>query len=577
MKFFKWKYFLPALMLFAACKKNLDINADPNNPTDIPESRLLPTAEKGLGDALAISNGAVTNIGIGAGVPGGVQIAGLSDILSVFMHQTVQRSELDKYGVVGTSFDVQYSWLSFYQSSVNNLEVIINKATANGNAVYGGIAKILKAYAYSQFVDAFGDIPFSEASKQSQGIRYPKFDDDAEIYPQLISLLDEAISDLSDNTAANLQTPTSDDVIYGGDPELWIKAANTIKLKLYTQLRLVQDVTNEVTQLINSGDLISKTSESFLLPYGPNGSTDDRNPAFSDYYATQRNEYISPWFYEILKGYNETINTGIEDPRIPYYFYNQMDKTDPAQNPTEYRDSAFLSIYFGSVGQNRDQNQQSSMSVLGIYPAGGRYDEGDHQVVSGTSGTGAAPYRFITYADVLYLKTELIHAGLISGDERATLQDAMEESFKQVDYVVELVGPSQSVPELAGTNAANDYIDAVLAEYDAGNSDEKLQVIMTQKWISSFGSAVDAYTDYRRTGYPILFNPEDPDMAPGGFVQPPVDGDPVINPGNQPAVPVQLSKGYPASLPWYQGELETNPNAPPQKDNLANYKIFWMP
>jgi hypothetical protein len=162
-------------------------------------------------------------------------------------------------------------------------------------------------------------------------------------------------------------------------------------------------------------------------------------PAFSDYYATQRNEYISPWFYEILKGYNETINTGIEDPRIPYYFYNQMDKTDPAQNPTEYRDSAFLSIYFGSVGQNRDQNQQSSMTVLGIYPAGGRYDEGDHEVVSGTSGTGAAPYRFITYADVLYLKAELIHAGLISGDERAALQDAMEESFRQVDYVVDLV------------------------------------------------------------------------------------------------------------------------------------------
>jgi len=42
-------------------------------------------------------------------------------------------------------------------------------------------------------------------------------------------------------------------------------------------------------------------------------------------------------------------------------------------------------------------------------------------------------------------------------------------------------------------------------------------------------------------------------------------------------VPVQLSVGYPSSLPWYQGELETNPNAPAQKQNLANYKVFWMP
>jgi hypothetical protein len=255
-------------------------------------------------------------------------------------------------------------------------------------------------------VDAFGDVPFSEASKLNEGITYPKFDDDASIYPQLFTLLDEAIQDLSNGNATNSQTPSTDDIIYGGDASLWIKAANTLKLKLYTQIRLVQDVKNEVTQLVNSGDLISSTAEGFLLPYGTNGSTDDRNPAFSDYYATQRNEYISPWFYEILKGYNETINTGIEDPRIPYYFYNQLNKTEPAQNPTEYRDSSFLSIYFGSVGQNRDQNQQNSMTVLGIYPAGGRYDEGDHQVVSGTSGTGAAPYKFISYADVLYLKAD---------------------------------------------------------------------------------------------------------------------------------------------------------------------------
>jgi hypothetical protein len=66
-------------------------------------------------------------------------------------------------------------------------------------------------------------------------------------------------------------------------------------------------------------------------------------------------------------------------------------------------------------------------------------------------------------------------------------------------------------------------------------------------------------------------------MAPGGFVQPPVNGDPVINPGAQPPVPVSVSKSYPLSLPWYQGELETNPNAPSQKDNLGTYKVFWMP
>ena len=150
--------------------------------------------------------------------------------------------------VTGTSFDMQAAWLSFYQGTVNNLEIIINKATANDNGIYSGIAKVLKAYAYSQFVDVFGDIPFSEASKLDSGITYPKFDKDADIYPQLFALLDDAINDLSNTSAANSkQLPTTDDIIYGGDASLWIKAANTIKLKLYTQERLVTDVKNEVT------------------------------------------------------------------------------------------------------------------------------------------------------------------------------------------------------------------------------------------------------------------------------------------------------------------------------------------
>ena len=55
MKFFKWKYFLPALMLVASCKKNLDINTDPNNPTNLQESQLLPTAEKGLAMRLPLA------------------------------------------------------------------------------------------------------------------------------------------------------------------------------------------------------------------------------------------------------------------------------------------------------------------------------------------------------------------------------------------------------------------------------------------------------------------------------------------------------------------------------------------
>ncbi|TMI95073.1 MAG: SusD/RagB family nutrient-binding outer membrane lipoprotein [Bacteroidetes bacterium] len=571
----KIKLLIPIVGLLAvSCKKFLDINTDPNNPTTIEVSKLLPTTQRTLGDALSMDE----------------QNGGLSEVLAVYTHQMSTRENPDKYGITGADVNLQTAWSKLFSSTANpgttfpvygvlqNLEDIITKSTEAGNLVYAGIAKILKAYTYSVAVDVFGDVPYSEANKLKQGILHPKFDDDASIYESLFPLINEGIADLTNTSAPNNQEPGADDLMYGGDVDLWIKAANTIKLKLYTQIRKVKNVSAEVNALLSGGKLISNTSESFLVPYGPNGATDDRNPGFYDYFATQRSNHVSPWFYEILKGYNPNIFKNNPDPRLKYYIYNQVNATQPSRdgNQTEYRDGPFVSIYFGSVGPDRDRTQQNTISLFGIYPVGGKYDDGSATIASASSGTGAAPYRLLTYADRLYLEAELINTGVITGDAKAKLAAAMDESFKQVDYVItNFVNPSQNVPALFGTAAVATYTDKVLVEYDAASTAKKLEIIMTQKWLSSVGSAVDQYTDIRRTGYPVVFDPSNPAMAPGGRVQPPINGDPV-NPGNQKSVPVQQSRTFALALPWFQTELESNPNAPAQK-NPSTYKIFWMP
>ena len=570
-------YITGVFIFLSSCTKDfLDINTDPNNPSTIEASKLLPGIQRTLGDALSLDE----NNG------------GLSEALAVYVHQMSTREEADQYGITGNDANIATPWAKLFSTSpqpgttapvygvLQNLEDIIKNSTAAGNTKYAGVAKILKAYTFSVLVDVFGDIPFSEANKLKLGVPYPKFDDDVSIYPSLFTIIDEGIADINNTAALNAAVPGNDDIIYGGDMALWVKAANTIKLKLYTQIRKKQDVSAQVNALISAGNLISNRTESFLIPYGPNGATDDRNPGFFTYIATQRSNHVSPWFYEILKGYNPRILTGNPDPRIPYYIYNQLTADEAPANETEYRDGPFVSIYFGSVGSERDNSQQNSVSLFGIYPVGGKYDDGSATVANASSGTGAAPYRLLTYADKLYLEAELINAGLVAGNERAKLELAIKESFRQVDYVItEHVQPSQTVPAVYSTAATSPmmvYINKVLAEYDAATTaDRRLEIIMTQKWISSVGSAVDQYTDLRRTGYPVIFNPTDPTMAPGGRVQPPINGDPV-RPGAQKSVPVQLSKSFALSLPWDQNEIESNPNAPEQK-NPAAYKVFWMP
>ncbi|MBN2520937.1 MAG: SusD/RagB family nutrient-binding outer membrane lipoprotein, partial [Bacteroidales bacterium] len=302
------------------------------------------------------------------------------------------------------------------------------------------------------------------------------------------------------------------------------------------------------------------------LPYGTKTNPDDRHPGYQEYEVGQKGNYISPWFYEILMGYNPARFTGIVDPRIPYYIYNQLLPGDDTRegNPWEYRDGGFISIVFGSIGTNRDHSTDQSMTVLGLYPVGGRYDDGGAIAVKGTSATGDAPFRFITYADRLYIEAELMQAGVITGDARAKLEEAMYASFDLVDWVVNSTSTAQAVPALLGSGSDTTYIDAVLAEYDAEDAEGQMEIIMTEKWISSFGNSVDQYTDYRRTGYPVLFDPNNSTQAPNREI---ITPEGVI-------VPVRLNNPFQLSLPWSDDDLNINPNAPAQK-KPGEYRVFW--
>jgi hypothetical protein len=536
--------------LALSCAKQLDINTDPNNPTVLSSKVLLPRVEKFVGESLAMGTG-------------------FSNNLSAYMHQMVHYGSADQYGAGANDFYWAQGWDYSYRNVITNANIIIKQGTESGDLKYVGIAKVLKAYSFSVLVDLFGEVPFTEANQLVEGIKYPVYDKGEDIYPQLFAMLDEAIADLQNTEATNLSTPGSDDIIYKGNVSRWVKAANSLKFKLLVQQRKIKNVTADVNALIAANNLINTYAESFVIPYGPNGATDDRNPGYGEYYASQRTMHVSPWLYEIMKGYNTNIFNGIEDPRIPYYFYNQIKATTAPNPDVEYRDGAFVSKYFGSQGLNRGKNVQNQVTLFGIYPVGGKYDDGSGTVANATSGTGAAPYRLITHADILFLKAELMQEGVVTGDAAATLEAAVKASFTQVDGVVTATG-STGVPTLANSTSATEYVTKVMAQFAAANASKKLEIIMTQKWLSSVGSWVDQYTDYRRTGFPRLFDP----VAVGGSITPPAGG----NGGEDlSAVPVISNRKFPVSLPFILDELNLNLNAPAQKADLSTAKVFWMP
>jgi hypothetical protein len=365
-------------------------------------------------------------------------------------------------------------------------------------------------------------------------------------------MIDEGIADLGKNSGIS---PSSDDLFYGGNLTKWIKFANTLKLKMYNQIRLVENVSGPVNQLISNPDLLIGPGDDFEFQYGASGSPMNRNPGYQQEYAPQgMYYYINPYFYEILTGQNtffpEAWNpyAGIRDPRVPYYFYNQLQPGQAAENPTAYKDGEFVSIYMFSfnIDPNEGFDQSSSQTVAGLYPLGGKYDDGQGGV-SNYNGAGDTPQRILTYMDHLYIRAELAIVGVTSEDPRALLEAAVNESFRKVDEVAAAASAPALDPALVDS-----YKTRLFDLYDNADDDEvRLQHIMTQKWIAKYGSAFDSYTDYRRTGYPILQD------------------------GNADFLNVTAqTRAYPLSYPWSTDELQVNPSAPSQKQ-ITQYPVFW--
>lgn len=528
---------LVSVIVFASgCESFLDINVDPNNPAKVTVSQLLTAGEISMVNSFGIGN------------------PGLSTPASILVHQTVQRGSVDSYNVSGEDFQIQTAWQNLYSGALQDFKVIIDQGTEENNLVYVGIARILTAYTYSMMVDMWGDIPFSEAL-QGGANRFPVYDDDAAIYPQLFSMIDAGIAEIETEEGV---FPEGDDVIYGGNTDNWIRFAKTLKLKMYNQVRLVEDVAAEVNALIAEGDLMDSSGD-FELAYGTSVSPDDRNPAFVlEYTPGNRPSYISPYFYEILtnKSNLNDVLAGIQDPRVPYYWFNQLAPNEDAQNPVEYHrktEDGFLSIWFASQGINQGFQQDRSQSVLGLYPIGGRYDDGEGGEVDlsgAVSGPGDVAQRLLPYFSSLYVQAELaLEEPGVTGDARALFEEAMYASFDKVNQIAEDAGV-----ELIDLTDIVAYVDAVLARYDAAGNAGKLELIMTEKWIASFGFAMDAYTDYRRTGYPIMFDP------------------------NSDPLPFTVtSRGYPVALQWNSQAMTLNQNAPEQPKTVTTDRVFWDP
>jgi len=404
-------------------------------------------------------------------------------IASVWVQHTAgvhaQLRDYDRLADLDASL-VNNNWLNLYPTILQNLDIVIQQGEEEGNNNFVGIAMILKAYAATYAADMWGDIPFSEANLGEENLT-PAYDSQDEVYEQALQLLEDGRNALMAETIA---TAGSSDLIYGGDSAAWITAAYSLEAKIHNRWSNIEP----------------EASAERVLAAAENGFQSPEDNLTFDNFGTGSTEQ-HPWFQESLDRGHHAFSQSmydemgpVDDPRLTVYAVERDGEIVPAPNAQAEADQFAASIYSGL----------------------------SDEVISPT-----APQPLMTYSELLFIKAEA-HLRLGNATEA---HEAYEEALQ--------------------TSLANHGIEGADAEEflaqeavlpDAANL--SLEQVMTQKWISLFPfQSVEAYTDFRRTGYPELTNPIGP--IPNRFPYPQNEID--NNRANIPDVNINTPV-------WFQGQ-----------------------
>lgn len=207
MKLIKLTYatvLMALMMVFTSCESFFqDVNLDPVNPTDVKAKVLLSSIEGRL--AYVIGGDASRYIGIYTR-----HIDGAGRQFAVIQEYGIQPS------------DVNTMWgTNLYAGVMADIRLMQDIATADGLTYYQGVSKVLEAYTMLFITDTWGDAPYAEAIQGTDVIQ-PKFDSQADIYTAIFTLLSDARTDLG-AADGGLEVPGTDDFIYGGNIDSWIK------------------------------------------------------------------------------------------------------------------------------------------------------------------------------------------------------------------------------------------------------------------------------------------------------------------------------------------------------------------
>ena len=356
-----------------------------------------------------------------------------------------------------------------------------NVKTVNGRLVYESkdissqaiysVAQIVKIMGMHRATDLFGPIPYSD---MEPGKVKAKYDSQEQVYRSFLRELDEAVTTLNQYGASN-KVLEEYDPVYGGDTSKWIRLGNSLMLRLAMRVRYAdpalakQYITKATT---STGGLIENDDQAGKLVTSSKYIFHHSLVTMLGYKELKMGATI----YSYLVGYN--------DPRTEKYFT----KNTAGTNQTDF--------YAVRSGIN-------PITDATVYE---KYSE--PTVVNNT------PTYWLRASEVQFLLAEAALIGWYTNDTAENLyKKGIELSFTENGLT------SSAAQAYYNTSASPaNYIDPKNSSYNAnavstidkkwmssGSEEEKLEQIITQKYLANYPNGFESWSEWKRTGYPRMF------------------------------------------------------------------------
>ncbi len=357
----------------------------------------------------------------------------------------------------------------------------------DGEGYYFQMAQLLRVYVMSMVASLQGPLPYTSVAN---GDFYVAYDDEQTAWHAMFDDLDAAIAEIQAAAVSGSTPLSSVDRVYGGDNSKWVKFANTLKLRMAMRISSVDPVyaQQKAEEAVAAGVMESIDDSAYDNLNGryPNGYY--QVSAGWGSYEVKANACIVAYM------------NGYQDPRRAAYF-TRYEASDDA--PEEY-----IGVRSG---------------IQGCIPSDYRYYSG--LIYESLDRTTPMPIMFA--AEAAFLRAEGALKGWnMGGTAQQFYEQGIRLSFAEWGvegadaYIANnTLTPGNHTDPLVGENNVTNKSKVTIAWDEGASDDQKLEKIITQKWIAGFPSSLEGWSDFRRTGYPYLFAPRN------NLSQPQIDGE----------------------------------------------------